>query len=318
MHIHSRYCDGMQWPEEIVNRAKNFGLELIALTDHDTVAGNLEFIKACKQKKIQGIAGVEIDCVAEFNVHTEMNTPKIYQSEILGYFPNQSYKNTEKLLNDVLTHRKEKIKFYILRASEVFNNPDLTWDDFKNFHSDPSRKNLNFTYMKPHLFRYLIKRKVPQIQNMNYGSFKETYFDAESQDNLELGMRSLKSNKLTLKDVVATIRQDKGFAVIPHLALRFIPNDARKDPLRIYDELEQNKPTYKAFLEYCQKLKVWGIEMYYYQDWAHQPDMIDYLNAYIKQLAKKRFCYTWGSDCHGAGSQTDTLGKFSGDFNGFI
>ncbi len=60
-HIHSNASDGLWSPEEIVRQAKNRGLEVIALTDHDTVNGiNLALEEATKQR-IKLITGIEID-----------------------------------------------------------------------------------------------------------------------------------------------------------------------------------------------------------------------------------------------------------------
>ena len=35
LHMHSTFSDGVEEPEELVVRAKNNGVELISLTDHD-------------------------------------------------------------------------------------------------------------------------------------------------------------------------------------------------------------------------------------------------------------------------------------------
>ena len=38
LHIHSYYSDGTMSPQEIVEEAKNRGLEIISITDHDSIA----------------------------------------------------------------------------------------------------------------------------------------------------------------------------------------------------------------------------------------------------------------------------------------
>ena len=50
--MHSTFSDGVEEPEELVIRAKNNGVELISLTDHDETGG-LERMKAAG-KKIKG------------------------------------------------------------------------------------------------------------------------------------------------------------------------------------------------------------------------------------------------------------------------
>src|SRR5947209_16461499 len=41
-HIHTTYSDGLGTPREVLDRAVELGLDVIAITDHDTVAGALE------------------------------------------------------------------------------------------------------------------------------------------------------------------------------------------------------------------------------------------------------------------------------------
>ena len=39
LHIHTTASDGTMSPEELVGRAKRAGLGVLAVTDHDTMAG---------------------------------------------------------------------------------------------------------------------------------------------------------------------------------------------------------------------------------------------------------------------------------------
>ncbi|PLX27212.1 hypothetical protein C0583_04205 [Candidatus Parcubacteria bacterium] len=62
LQLHSTYSDGYLSPTEVAQFAKNNGIEVAALTDHNTVGGVHEFKKACKKLKIKAITGIEIYC----------------------------------------------------------------------------------------------------------------------------------------------------------------------------------------------------------------------------------------------------------------
>lgn len=60
LHIHSTYSDGSLPPAALVTLAKDVGLEAIALTDHDTMAGTAEALELGLLQGIEVIAGIEI------------------------------------------------------------------------------------------------------------------------------------------------------------------------------------------------------------------------------------------------------------------
>ena len=46
LHVHSSASDGTDPPAEVMCRAAQAGLDVVALTDHDTVAGDAEARRA--------------------------------------------------------------------------------------------------------------------------------------------------------------------------------------------------------------------------------------------------------------------------------
>lgn len=60
LHCHSTASDGVLSPTDVVNRAAEKGVNVLALTDHDTVSGLAEAKQAANQQGIQLINGVEI------------------------------------------------------------------------------------------------------------------------------------------------------------------------------------------------------------------------------------------------------------------
>lgn len=60
LHAHSHYSDGTLSPAELVLRAQNKGVDVLALTDHDNTAGLAEAHKAAQQAGLTLINGVEV------------------------------------------------------------------------------------------------------------------------------------------------------------------------------------------------------------------------------------------------------------------
>lgn len=60
LHIHSTVSDGNHSPAELVALGVESGVTAMALTDHDTLAGQDEFIEAARLAKMQVVTGVEI------------------------------------------------------------------------------------------------------------------------------------------------------------------------------------------------------------------------------------------------------------------
>ncbi len=76
LHIHTRASDGDLSPSDVVSRAISKGLKAIAITDHDTMSGVKEALKAAQHARIKVIPGVEIS--VEFEPG---------EFHMLGYFP---------------------------------------------------------------------------------------------------------------------------------------------------------------------------------------------------------------------------------------
>jgi len=60
LHSHSTYSDGALTPEQLIHRAKEKAVDVLALTDHDTTAGLAEAAQAAKQYQLQLINGIEL------------------------------------------------------------------------------------------------------------------------------------------------------------------------------------------------------------------------------------------------------------------
>ncbi|MDF2178776.1 PHP domain-containing protein [Aliiglaciecola sp. CAU 1673] len=62
LHCHSHYSDGLLSPQELIDRAHNMQVDVLAITDHDTVAAIDEALayQAGQKRKLTIIPGIEI------------------------------------------------------------------------------------------------------------------------------------------------------------------------------------------------------------------------------------------------------------------
>lgn len=114
MHSHTINSDGTYTVEELVELAKNKGLKVIAITDHDTVDGLLDEKKINileKEYDIKIIRGIEMSC--------NLNGKDVH---ILGYFLNlqdKDFLNELKNISKIRDERNEKI----IKKLEKINLP---------------------------------------------------------------------------------------------------------------------------------------------------------------------------------------------------
>ncbi len=78
LQSHSTHSDGALSAEEVVKRAADAGVELLALSDHDTVSGVSEAIAAGERFGVRVVSAVEISAVDE-------GSPTPRELHILGY-----------------------------------------------------------------------------------------------------------------------------------------------------------------------------------------------------------------------------------------
>ena len=101
LHMHTYFSDGEYSPEELIKLVKKEEIEIISITDHDTVDGIYAAVETGKQYGVEVIPGLEISSdIRDREVH------------ILAYFFNPSNKELEEYLK---FFRAERIK----RASRI-------------------------------------------------------------------------------------------------------------------------------------------------------------------------------------------------------
>ncbi|MBP3802139.1 MAG: DNA polymerase III subunit alpha [Clostridia bacterium] len=101
LHIHSEFSllDGANRIKDIPKRAKELGMDSIALTDHGVMYGVIDFYKACKAEGVKSIIGCEVYVAPRTRFDKEPNIDNKYNHLILLAKNNQGYKNLSKLVS---------------------------------------------------------------------------------------------------------------------------------------------------------------------------------------------------------------------------
>ncbi len=94
LHVHTEYSllDGMCRIPQLISRAKEFGLESLAITDHGSMYGVIEFYLAAKEAGIKPIIGCEF-YVAPLSRHSRTAGDKRFYHLVLLAKNTQGYQN---------------------------------------------------------------------------------------------------------------------------------------------------------------------------------------------------------------------------------
>jgi len=101
LHVHSEFSllDGANRIKDLPVRAKELGMDAIAITDHGVMFGVIDFYKACKANGIKPIIGCEVYVSPRTRFDKEPNIDNKYYHLILLAKNNEGYKNLSKLVS---------------------------------------------------------------------------------------------------------------------------------------------------------------------------------------------------------------------------
>lgn len=91
LHVHTTASDGLKTPSQVIREAQDASLDVIAITDHDTVKGVQEALAAAAGSGLYVIPGVELNIQFSSELH------------MLGYFIDPG--------SDVLNRKLEELAF---------------------------------------------------------------------------------------------------------------------------------------------------------------------------------------------------------------
>ena len=193
LHTHTTASDGVLSPSQLVALASAANLDALAITDHDTVAGLAEGVKAGLHHSVQIIPGIEVSCSAS-------GVP----CHILGYFIDYQSSKLSDYTSRAIRAREDRMHEMLSRLAN--QNVMVDMDDVVK-EAGPECSSLG----RPHLARALVTK--------NYASSIGDAFDRLIGDGhqAQVPIRVLEAN-----EAIGLIRDSGGIAVWAHPRLEVL------------------------------------------------------------------------------------------------
>jgi predicted metal-dependent phosphoesterase TrpH len=183
LHTHSTYSDGTTVPREVVRRAKGRGVEVLVLSDHDSVSGVAEAAEAAKELGMRFGAGIEINTCEDDMVH------------ILGYGIDIGSPRFKDRLEEFRSRRVSRIGLIVERLQAL--GVDLTLEEVQG----GSLESLG----RPHVADALRRKKIVK----NRGEAFQRYLKKGAEAYVApMGPTAL--------EAIETIESAGGFASLAH------------------------------------------------------------------------------------------------------
>lgn len=119
LHCHSKCSDGFLSPSKVVERAHINGVKVLALTDHDTMAGIPEAVESARKYGIKIIPGVEVSTIFyPSGGDTEAEEPV----HILAYYSSigpSKFEELDKFLSNIRDGRYLRAKNMVLKLNKL-------------------------------------------------------------------------------------------------------------------------------------------------------------------------------------------------------
>jgi 3',5'-nucleoside bisphosphate phosphatase len=116
LHTHTNYSDGIFTPAELVEKAYKRGLDIISITDHDSINGIKEAVECAKDLGIEIIPGMEIS--------TDVDDKEIH---LLAYFIDTENEELLKYLSFFRDERMHRAKRMVQKLKNL--GMKITMDD---------------------------------------------------------------------------------------------------------------------------------------------------------------------------------------------
>lgn len=122
LHSHSTRSDGKESPTEVFERAALAGVNILALTDHDTTSGWAEAGAAANRLGLGFVPGIEVTTRATVS---REGRNRFISVHMLAYLPDPNHGALARILGDSVASREVRARAMVELMSRDF---DITWE----------------------------------------------------------------------------------------------------------------------------------------------------------------------------------------------
>ena len=178
LHVHTEYSllDGSSKIKELLPRAKELGMDSLAITDHGVMYGVIDFYKKAKEVGIKPILGCEIYVApgSRFDREQGRGEDRYYHLVLLAE-NNQGYKNLMKLATELSSGQREFTYFSDYLNDIALILPSEDWEPgmslgsevFIGVRPEDAGKEFDYPVVPLHTVRYFENADRSTIQTLH-------------------------------------------------------------------------------------------------------------------------------------------------------
>jgi len=264
LHIHSKSSDGKLSVNEIIKIAKKRKINLISITDHDSIGCQGQAITLARKKGIPYISGVELNVSFSY---PKFSKSKSISLDLLGYQFDLTNIELLKKLEKIAEYRKERISKILKKLNAEFKKEGL--ENFTKNDLIKIQKSADGALGRPHIANYLITKKIVSDKKEAFEKY--------------LVKCDVPKYPISLIEASNLLRNASGKVILAH------PNDPYGTSLTKYSRYlnEQTKIIEESMFPYIDGIECW-----------HSRNTPKTTKHYTNFCKKHHLLMTGGSDCH--------------------
>jgi predicted metal-dependent phosphoesterase TrpH len=264
LHIHSQSSDGAFTVEEIFKEAKLRNIELMSITDHDSISCQEIAIDLAGKAGIRYLSGVELNVTFS---HPKYNQGKPVPLDFLGYKFDPKNMVLVTKLQHMAEYREERAAKILSNLNVEFEKEGiakLTKLDFEQIQAS-----VDGVLGRPHIADYLVRKGIVGTRQEAFDKY--------------LVRCNVPKFPLYLEDASRLVRNAGGKIVLAH------PNDPHGTSLVTLSKSlsEQTGIIVESMLDYIDGIECW-----------HSRNNVQTTSHYVRFAKEHGLLMTGGSDCH--------------------